>query len=171
MQDASRSQPAGAPLAHRLFRFGALIKAADAAVELACAFLLLAFRPATLDAWIWRVAAHDLPLDARGTLRPVLRDAAHAIAVDGTTFAGLYLLGHGLIKAVLVAGLLREMRWAFPTAIAFLALFVAYQTWRFAHTQSPLLLVLTAIDLFVLVVVAREYRMRYAGRADRVGRR
>jgi uncharacterized membrane protein len=163
----------GAPLVHRLFRFGVMLKAADAALELAAAVVLLAFRSAALDAWMLRFAAHDLPLAADGTFAPEIRAVAHAIAIDGTTFAGVYLLGHGIVKAILVAGLLREMRWAFPAAIAFLSIFVVYQTYRYAHTHSPLLLVLTAVDLFVLAVVARECRARADAarrRAPSVGR-
>jgi uncharacterized membrane protein len=47
-----------------------------------------------------------------------------------------YLLSHGLVKVLLVAGLLREKLWAYPASLIVLSAFIAYQTYRYSSTHS-----------------------------------
>lgn len=49
-------------------------------------------------------------------------------------FAAVYLLGHGIIKMGIVAGLYLKKLWVYPLAQIFLSLLVAYQLYRFFHT-------------------------------------
>lgn len=78
-------------------------------------------------------------------------------------FGGLYLLSHGLVKLVLIAGLLRRQMWAYPASIAVFALFIAYQSVRFLRTHSLWLLFLTALDLIVIWLIWHEYRRMQKG--------
>ena len=75
-------------------------------------------------------------------------------------FGGLYLLTHGVVKVILVWGLLREKMWAFPAAIVVLSLFSVYQIIKFIETWSLGMLLLTIFDLIVVALVVREYRQR-----------
>ncbi len=74
-------------------------------------------------------------------------------------YGGLYLLSHGVVKIVLVAGLLTNRLWAYPAAIAVLTLFILYQSVQWLHTHSPALIVLNVFDLLVLWLVYHEYRL------------
>jgi len=75
-------------------------------------------------------------------------------------YGGLYLLAEGIVKIVLVVGLLRGKTWAYPAAIAVLSLFIFYQTVRlFVHYSLPLLL-LTLFDVLVITLIFYEYRRR-----------
>lgn len=78
-------------------------------------------------------------------------------------FGGLYLLSHGFVKLVLIAGLLRRKMWAYPASIAVFALFIAYQSVRFLRTHSLWLLFLTALDVLVIWLIWHEYRRREKG--------
>lgn len=77
-------------------------------------------------------------------------------------FGGLYLLSHGVIKLVLIVGLLRDKLWAYPASLAVFALFIVYQLERYLRTHSVWLLVITAIDLAVMWLIWHEYRQKQA---------
>jgi uncharacterized membrane protein len=64
-----------------------------------------------------------------------------------------------LVKVLLVIGLLKEKRWAYPASLAILAAFVAYQVYRYSYTHSIGLIVLTAFDLVVIWLVWHEWRL------------
>lgn len=74
------------------------------------------------------------------------------------TFGGVYLLSHGVAKLVMVAGLWRHQRWAYPFALVFLVGFVIYQVFRMTFDPSWGLALLTIFDVFVIWLVWRDYR-------------
>ena len=84
-------------------------------------------------------------------------------------FYAVYLLIHGLVKLVLVAGLLRGLRWAYPASLVVMAMFVAYQLHRFSATHRVGLLVLSVFDLLVIALIWREWRLVAARDRDRAG--
>ena len=73
--------------------------------------------------------------------------------------AVVYLGLHGVLKLAMVLALLRKWIRAYPVVVAVLVLFVAYELYRAFHTGSIVLPVLAAIDLAIIVMVIREYRM------------
>lgn len=77
---------------------------------------------------------------------------------EAQTFGGLYLLSHGAVKLVLIAGLLRNKLWAYPASLAVFSLFILYQLVRWLHTHSLWLLVLTFFDMIVMWLIWHEYR-------------
>lgn len=91
--------------------------------------------------------------------------AAHMVAwaqtfsVSAKNFFAFYLISHGIVKLVLVWGLLRDRAWAYPASLIVLGLFIAYQVYRFSLTQSFGLVVLTIFDLIVIALIWHEYRL------------
>jgi uncharacterized membrane protein len=65
---------------------------------------------------------------------------------------------HGVVKVGLVVGLLRRHLWAYPTAMVAFAVFLAYQIYRYLHTGSVWLLVLSILDVLVICLTAAEYK-------------
>ena len=63
------------------------------------------------------------------------------------------------MKLALVAALLRKWLPAYPVAIAVLGLFVLYELYRATQTGSILLPLLTALDIAIIVMIIREYRL------------
>lgn len=47
--------------------------------------------------------------------------------------------------------------------MAFLSAFICYQTYRIIHRFSLTLIVLTALDVLVVLLIAREYRLARRG--------
>jgi uncharacterized membrane protein len=152
-----------APAIHALFRVGVLLKAVDAVLELAGGVLILVLGPAELHRAVFALTAHDLSNDPGDVVALALRHAVVKLDLNAAVFAGIYLLLHGVVKLLLVAGLLRGTRWVFPVTLWCLGIFVAYQLYRYSHTGSLLLLALSVVDLLVMWVVWREYRSRFGG--------
>jgi len=149
---------------HRLFDLGVLIKGIDGALELAGGVLLLLVKPLTLNAMIVFLTAHEISEDPADLVANLLRNSVRHLSLNTTLFAGVYLLAHGLAKLLLVVGLLRGRRWAYPAALWFLAAFVLYQCYRILLTQSLPLTALTAFDIVVMSLIWREYRFRKQAR-------
>lgn len=147
-----------------LFRVGVLMKAIDAALELTGGLLILVLGPVEIHRAVFALTAHDLSTDPGDVVATAVRHAVSRLDLNAAVFAGIYLLLHGIVKLLLVAGLLRESRWVFPVALWFLGVFVAYQLYRYSHNGSLLLLGLSGIDLAVMWVVWREYRRRFGVR-------
>lgn len=81
---------------------------------------------------------------------------------SATLFGAIYLLLHGLVKIVLVWAVLKDKLWAYPWMIAFLLVFIPYQGYRIAVAFSWDLVLLTAVDIFIVGITAREYRIHKA---------
>lgn len=73
-------------------------------------------------------------------------------------FASLYLLSHGLVKVVLVVCLWANRLWAYPLTIVVFAAFMVYQTYRFTHTHSWALIILTLFDGLLIFLTWKEYQ-------------
>jgi uncharacterized membrane protein len=149
----------GSRRSQRLFRLAMLVKGIDGAVELLGALTVLAVPGVVVHRLVTEVLARDLLGPADGSLAHRLTAAADTFTSGGRTFAAVYLSLHGVIKLVLVVALLRHVRTAYPVAVVILAGFVGYELIRAVRTGSLLLPVLAAIDVAVIVLVVREYRM------------
>lgn len=84
--------------------------------------------------------------------------ASH-FSIASKEFYAFYLLSHGLIKLLLVAGLLRGKLWSYPASLAALGAFMIYQVYRYSYTHSPGLLILTVFDAVVMVLIWHEWRV------------
>ncbi|MGH3786695.1 MAG: DUF2127 domain-containing protein [Pseudonocardiaceae bacterium] len=71
----------------------------------------------------------------------------------------VYLGLHGVVKLALVAVLLRRWLPAYPIAVVVLGAFVVYELYRATRTGSMLLPLLAALDIAIIVVIVREYRL------------
>jgi len=145
-------------LLHRLFEIGVILKGIDGALEIIGGSLLLAISHPTLSRLVFAITRQEISEDPHDLVANALRSTVAHLSIDTQTFSSIYLLVHGAIKIILVAGLLRRKLWAYPTALAVLSLFVLYQVYRLSHTHSLALLLLTAIDLVILFLIWREFR-------------
>ena len=147
---------------HLVFEASVLLKGAHAAVE-AVGGLALAL---TNNQWIKDVVS-------RGTQSELIEDNKDFIAnhlvmwsqsfsIGTQHFYAWYLLSHGAVKLVLVAGLLMRRLWAYPTTIVVLGLFIIYQLYRYTGTHALGLLLLTGLDVVVVTLTWHEYRLMRA---------
>ena len=129
-----------------LFKVAMLVKGIDGAAELIVAMVLLLVSAATVHRLVADVLAHVVTI-------------TDGFATGNRTFAVVYLALHGVVKLALVVALLRKWVPAYPVAIAVLGAFVVYELYRATRTGSLLLPVLAVLDIAIIVVIVREYRL------------
>jgi uncharacterized membrane protein len=81
------------------------------------------------------------------------------LAKSGLVFLIVFLIGHGVVKLVLVYCLLRRIIWAYPYALGVLVLFLVYQI--YVLVRDPLSLgmwLFTILDIAIIWLVYGEWR-------------
>lgn len=107
---------------------------------------------------ILAVTREELTEDPTDIVVRYLLHTAHNFSLSTQYFTSIYLLSHGVIKAFLIVGLLRERLWYYPVAIVVFVSFIVYQLYRFNHTHSIWLLLITLLDIVVIWLTWHEYR-------------
>jgi len=153
------------------FRIGAVAKGVDGLLEIAGGLLLLLADRGQLHTLAQILTRHELAEDPGDVVAGFLLRATRHLTMRTKIFGAIYLLGHGVVKTGLVAGLLARARWTYPAAIGAFLLFVGYQAYRFVLSSSPLLLALTIVDVVVIALTWLEYGRLSAANAFRRGRR
>ena len=144
---------------HRIFAVGMWVKGFDGALELVGGFLLLLLSPLALNRLVIVLTQHELVEDPHDLIAVALRSGVARLSPNAQLFGSVYLIAHGLLKIGIVVGVLRGYRWAFPVAIGFLGLFIAYQVYRLSYAFNPGLLLLTIFDIVMVGLTWREYRL------------
>jgi len=133
-------------------------------METAGGVLLWLMKPSAMDWALHFLFQHELSRDPHDFFaRHVLH--FHASLTHGSVvFASLYLLTHGAVKIVLAVALWMNDLWAYPLAIFVFGAFTVYQIYRYSHTHSIALLVLTVLDIAIVLLTWAEYRVQKAER-------
>ncbi len=148
------------------FDIALVLKGLDGFLELVGGILLLVISPDSINHLAQRLTQHELSRDPNDFFAHRLLRLTSNLH-NTQLFGALYLLTHGLVKLVIVYGLLRRQRWAYPVAFVFLGGFVVYQVYRMTYAPSAGLALLTVFDLFLIWLTWREYRRTRA--RDRLG--
>ena len=145
-------------IVHVLFDISVIIKGVDGVLEIVGSAVLLFISPAQIYSIVRALTQHELSKDPHDIVATYLLNSAQHLSDGAQLFAATYLLWHGVVKVVLVTALLLKRRWAYPVAILAFLLFLVYQLYRYAHTRSPELLVLSVVDVFVIALTWLEYK-------------
>ena len=132
-----------ARILHRLFLLGVALKGIDGLLEFTGGVALFLVRRATTSRLLLLLVRKELAEDPKDIIAHYVVRVAEHFSVEIKLFASIYLVGHGLIKCVLAASLLRERRWAFPLALGTLLAFIGYQAYRLSQKWSLLLAAFT----------------------------
>jgi len=143
----------------RFFRISIVLKGLHALLEILGGTLLYVIHPDTIQKFVSRLTQNELLGDRRDLIANTLQRAAGHLSIGAKTFAAFYLLSHGVIKLFLVIELLRKRLWAYPASLAMFAVFIVYQLYRYTHTHSIGMIVLTVFDLIVMWLIWREYKI------------
>jgi uncharacterized membrane protein len=139
------------------FKVAVTLKGIDGFLEIVGGVVLLFVRPHAID-WLARtLTQHELSQDPHDFIASHILHSAGQLTHGSKTFAALYLLSHGLAKLGLVVAVLRNQLWAYPSMIALLGAFIAYQVYRLAEHLTIGLTLLTVFDAFVVWLTWREY--------------
>jgi len=149
-----------AALLHEGFRAAITLKGIDGLLEALGGVILWFVKPAALNAIALKFLELDLPFNRHEFITTHLYRATEHLADGGKHFASLYLLTHGLIKALLVLALWFDALWAYPATIFVFGVFCVYQVHRFLYTHSLALILITFFDILIIWLTWREYRVQ-----------
>lgn len=144
---------------HQIFEISILLKGAHALVECIGGIVLYLASMNSIVALVNMITQEELIEDPKDFVATRLLSAAQNFSVGSKEFYAFYLLSHGLIKILLVIGLLKNRLWAYPGSLVALGLFVLYQLYRFSYTHSYGLILLTMFDLLLMVLIWHEYKL------------
>ena len=144
---------------HQIFVVSVVAKGLHALLEIAGGLALYLISTEAIVHAIHRWTYGELMKDRRDWVANHLLQFAQTFSVAEHDFYAFYLLSHGLIKSVLVVGLLRQKLWAYPASVAVFGAFIAYQLYRYSYTRDVGLIVLSIFDLFVIYLAVHEYRL------------
>lgn len=142
----------------RAFDAGVILKGIDGVLETVGSFVLFFASPAQLTALVSFFTAQELIEDPKDAIANALSHFFQNFTGPTKYFGALYLLTHGIVKIVLVAGLLRNRLWAYPAAIAVFTFFAVYQLYYLTVQYSIGLTALTVLDVVVILLTWHEYR-------------
>ena len=130
---------------HQIFVASVTLKGLHALIEIAGGVALYLFSSEAIAHWLNEI-------DRGGWLE-------QHFPLSEQHFYAFYLLSHGLVKVMLVVGLLREKLWAYPACFAVFGAFIGYQLYRYSYTHEIGLILLSIFDLFVIYLAVHEYRL------------
>ena len=144
---------------HRIFDISVALKGAHALIEIIGGVSLYLISTDRIVGWINDFSQDQLVENPHDFIATPLLKFAEGFSVEKHDFYAFYLLSHGLVKGVLVIGLLKEKLWAYPASFVVFGAFIAYQLYRYSFTQDFSLILLSIFDLFVIALAAHEYRL------------
>jgi len=144
---------------HRIFDVSVALKGLHALIEILGGVALYLVSTETIVGFINRYSQDELIEDPHDFVATHLLKFAEGFSVEKHDFYAFYLLSHGLVKLVVVTGLLKERLWAYPASFVVFGAFIAYQLYRYSYTHDVSLILLSIFDLFVIALAVHEYRL------------
>ncbi len=153
---------------HQSFEVGISLKGVGALFEIAGGMVLWFVKPSQMNDIVRSVGENLLADAPHHPFAVHVLNASQRFADNGTTFASLYLLAHGVVKLALVICLMLNKLWAYPLTIAVFTAFMVYQVRRFTHTHSWALIWLTVFDAVIVYLTWKEYQEQKATRSKKI---
>ena len=147
-------------LLHQLFEISVILKGVYGLTEIVLGTIILFFNRHIVTHFLLYFVQGELNENPRNWIANHLLQLSSHITTSSELFMASYFLVYGVIKLVLVYGLLKEEEWSFPTAIGFMTLFGVYEIYRFTHTHSVVLLFLIVLDFITIYLVWHEWKTR-----------
>ncbi|MFM7444433.1 MAG: DUF2127 domain-containing protein [Tabrizicola sp.] len=144
---------------HGVFEVGLIAKGLLAFLETAAGLGLLLTTNSALHRLAGWLTRYELAQDPTDRMALWFQQSAQGFTADSQHFYALYLVSHGVLKLLVVAGLVLRLRWSYPAAMVLLSGFILYQMYEWSLTGSPMLLALSAFDLLMIGLTWREYRL------------
>jgi uncharacterized membrane protein len=144
---------------HQIFAVSVSLKGLHALFEVVAGIALYLTSTATIVGWISDWSNGEIAEERHDWIASHLLQFAEGFSVEKHHFYAFYLLSHGLVKGVLVVGLLKEKLWAYPASFVVFSAFIAYQLYRYSFTHDFMLILLSIFDVFVIALAVHEYRL------------
>jgi uncharacterized membrane protein len=144
---------------HQIFQISVLLKGAHAVIECVGGIALALVGTSTIANLANSFTQEELVEDPKDFVATHLLGWAQNFSVETKHFYAFYLLSHGVVKLLLVIGLLRNKLWSYPASLIVLGVFILYQLYRFSYTRGAGLIVLTVFDILVMGLIWHEYSL------------
>ena len=144
---------------HQIFQLSVLIKGAFAVIECAAGVAFALVSTSSIKNFVDMLTQEELIENPKDFIATHLLAAAQNFSVETKNFYAFYQFSHGIVKLLLVIGLLRNKLWSYPASLIILGLFIVYQLYRFSYTHGAGLIVLTVFDIFVMCLIWHEFRL------------
>jgi uncharacterized membrane protein len=144
---------------HQIFQVSILIKGAGAVIECAAGVVFALASTSSIKNLVDMLTQEELIENPNDFIATHLLAAAQHFSVETKNFYAFYLVSHGIVKLLLVIGLLRNKLWSYPASLIVLGLFIIYQLYRFSYTHGVGLIALTVFDIFVMGLIWHEYQL------------
>lgn len=148
----------GNSLLDRSFQLSITLKGLDGLLQIIGAFLFLTANAARVNALVDILTLHLLSPSTVAFLALHLIRASQSIAGHTPYFLFVFLLSHGVAKAVLVTALWFNRMWAYPAMILMLAAFILYQIYVMVYSPTIFMALLTIFDAVVIWLTNEEYK-------------
>lgn len=137
-----------------------VLRGIHASIELCSSIAVLFITQASMNTAIQFLAQGELTEDSHDWLANWFIHTAQNFSVSSHWFTFVYLFSHGTINLLLVAGLWKNQRWAYPASFVFFSILIVYQLLRIFQTHSIWLVGLTIFDAGMLWLVWHEYQVK-----------
>ena len=145
---------------HEFFEISVILKGIYGLAEVVLGTTVLFFSRDFVRNFLLFFVQGELNENPRDWMVNQVLHLSNQITPSSELFMGIYFLSYGIAKIVLVAGLLMNRAWAYPSTIAFTLAFMCYEVYRVSRTHSPVLMFLIVFDALVVALVWHEYRVR-----------
>ena len=144
---------------HRLFGVRVALKGISALAEFAGAIALTLISVSSIKQLVQAVTQSELSEDPNDFIFSHLAGWAQSFSLSTKNVFIFYLLSDGVLKLFLIVGLLRNRLWAYPASMVAIFMFILYQMYNFALTQSLGLIALTVFDCLLMLLIWHERRV------------
>jgi uncharacterized membrane protein len=144
---------------HQVFALSVSLKGLHALIEIVSGLALYLTSTELIVGWISRWSERAIAQERHDWIASHLLRFAEHFSVQQHDFYAFYLLSHGVVKLVLVYGLLKEKLWAYPASFVVFGAFIVYQLYRYSFTHELALIALSIFDVFVLALAWHEYQL------------
>jgi len=142
----------------KTFDIGILIKSIFGLFEILVGIVLAISGRIIVDNLVTALTQQEISEDPKDFISNILINTANNYSAGSHIFAIVYLIFHGAVNIYLAVALVKKKTWAYHSALTGFGIFILYQIYRYIHTHSPLLLLLTLFDIFIVVMIFLEYR-------------
>lgn len=142
----------------KAFDIAILIKAFFGIFEILAGIVVAVSGRLVVSNLIIEFAQQEIAEDPKDFLANYLIATLNDFSAGMYVFAVVYLIFHGIVNIFLAIGLAKNKIWSYPWAITGFGVFIIYQLYKYLHTGSSLLLVLTLLDILIVSVIFLEYR-------------
>src|SRR6185295_2336831 len=126
-------------LLHQLFEISVILKGVYGVTEILLGWVILFYNRHLITHFLLYFVQGELNENPRNWIANQVLHLSNHITASSELFMGVYFLTYGVVKLILVAGLLTGKSWSYPSALFFMVAIGIYEIYRIFHTHSVIL--------------------------------